>query len=55
MTAKAQSGQEKVWVFGKVEPGWYMARAVPDRQYADHLKSLGYQVQVSPAKPDVVA
>lgn len=42
-----------VWVFGKAEPGWYCARWMPDREYASHLESLGYEVRVQVEKPKV--
>jgi len=44
---------EKLWVFGKVEPGWYCAMGRWDAEWAKHLESLGYQVQRSINKPEV--
>jgi hypothetical protein len=44
----------KVWVYGKATVGWYVAKWVWDKEYAEHLKSLGYQVERSIAKPEVV-
>lgn len=40
-----------VWVFGKVEPGWYMAAWVWNDQYAKRIESLGYRVMRSQGKP----
>lgn len=34
-----------VWVNGKVEPGWYMARAIWNKQYAEDIRALGYEVE----------
>ena len=39
-----------VWAYGKVEPGWYMAKAIWRQSYADHLKELGYRVERSIGK-----
>lgn len=50
---KQQSNSDltKTWVFGKTVPGWYVARWIWRQDYADHLKSLGYEVQRSIEKP----
>jgi hypothetical protein len=40
-----------VWVYGKVEPGWYVAKRVWSQAYAEHLQSLGYRVERSKNKP----
>ena len=32
------------WVYGKVEPGWYIAKWTWDEKWADNLKSKGYSV-----------
>jgi hypothetical protein len=36
-----------MWVYGKVEPGWYCARKAWDTNWANHLVSLGYRVRSS--------
>ena len=41
----------KVWAFGIKEPGWYCARNPWNKEYADHLTSLGYRVERSIEKP----
>lgn len=41
----------KVWVMGKAEPGWYVARWEWNKAYADHLTSIGYEVRQSIEKP----
>ena len=38
---------ESVWVWGKVEPGWYMAKYKWDDWYAAHLRKLGYKTAKS--------
>ena len=40
-----------VWVYGKVDPGWYMAKSTWDSKYAEHLRQLGYAVKRSADKP----
>ncbi len=39
------------WVYGK--DGWYVAMNGWRDSYAEHLRSLGYQVVQSITKPDV--
>jgi len=34
----------KVWAYGKVTPGWYVAKCIWDKNYAAHLQELGYSV-----------
>lgn len=34
-----------MWVYGKIEPGWYLAAAVWSEIIAGHWRSLGYQVE----------
>jgi hypothetical protein len=34
-----------MWVYGKVEPGWYCASARWNTRWANHLVSLGYRVR----------
>lgn len=49
---KAPAGDTtKVWVFGKVQPGWYVARWMWNKEYAEYLVSLGYQVERSINSP----
>lgn len=44
----------KVWVYGKIEKGWYIARCRWNQEYARHLqKDLGYQVVRSIEKPEI--
>lgn len=43
----------KTWVYGKVEPGWYVARCVWDESYARNLESLGYLVERSQENPGI--
>ena len=40
-----------VWAYGIKEPGWYMARAIWNQSYADHLVTMGYEVERSIQKP----
>lgn len=40
------------WVYGKVEPGWYIARWTWDPEWATRLIYHGYRVERSIAKPD---
>lgn len=51
MAETQQGDPTKTWVYGKVEPGWYVARGVWSESWADHLKSLGYRVVRSADKP----
>jgi hypothetical protein len=44
-----------VWVFGKISPGWYMAKSVWDKAYAEHLQSIGYEVMRSVKNPGEAA
>jgi hypothetical protein len=39
------------WVFGKVDPGWYMACGAWNEEWARHLESQGYRVKRSGVKP----
>lgn len=39
------------WVYGKVHPGWYMARCIWVTEYSDDLKAMGYDVEMSAEKP----
>lgn len=50
MSDKNRGGN--IWVYGKVEPGWYLACQGWTEWYAEHLKSLGYCVERSFAKPN---
>jgi len=34
-----------MWVYGKAEPGWYLAKGTWDETLAAHWRSLGYQVE----------
>ena len=34
----------KTWVYGKAQPGWYVARAIWVECYADELRAMGYRV-----------
>lgn len=43
----------KVWAYGKVENGWYVAKWVWDETYARHLKDMGYQVERSIDNPEI--
>lgn len=47
------SGTAKTWVFGKVEPGWYVAMNGWNDSYASQLRALGYRVEMSTTKPEV--
>jgi len=40
-----------LWVMGKREPGWYMAKWAWDGAWAEHLRGLGYEVRQSEEKP----
>jgi len=42
----------KTWAYGKAETGWYVAHSTWNEKYADHLRSLGYEVRQSIKKPD---
>jgi hypothetical protein len=46
-----QGDPTMTWVYGKVEPGWYIAREIWTEEYARHLKALGYDVERSVGKP----
>ena len=47
-----ETGNElNVWVYGKKSPGWYCAMWGFNSSYAEHLKSLGYRVEISQSKP----
>jgi hypothetical protein len=46
-----QGDPTMTWVYGKVEPGWYIAREIWTEEYARHLKTLGYDVERSVGKP----
>lgn len=46
------SPMDHVWVMGKTNPGWYIARWTWDQDYADKLRKLGYEVRQSNAMPD---
>lgn len=48
-----QEEHPAVWAYGIVEPGWYCAKAVWSQDYANHLKSLGYRVEMSVKKPTI--
>jgi hypothetical protein len=37
------------WVYGKVEPGWYMARGTWSADYAEDLRRMGYTVVAATA------
>lgn len=40
-----------MWVYGKSEPGWYIAASVWSDKIAEHWRSLGYEVsQEDPRK-----
>jgi hypothetical protein len=43
------SNQDRLWVLGKT--GWYMAKWVWDNSYAEHLRSLGFEVVQSATDP----
>jgi hypothetical protein len=45
-------GPEKTWVFGKAQPGWYVARWTWNKVDADRWEALGYKVQRSIEKPE---
>jgi hypothetical protein len=49
-----QVGTARVWVYGKSEPGWYVACAKPDVSYANEVRAMGYSVAVQPDKPTEV-
>jgi hypothetical protein len=38
-----------VWAYGA--DGWYMAKGVWNKDYAEHLRDLGYDVERSVGKP----
>lgn len=42
-----------VWAYGIKEPGWYMAKAIWNEEYAQHLRELGYRVKRSINKPEL--
>jgi hypothetical protein len=44
--------QPHTWVYGKKNPGWYMARWMWVASYSEHLQSLGYSVVSSVDKPE---
>lgn len=53
-TAEAQgSYKADLAVFGKVEPGWYVAMNGWHDSYANDLRALGYRVEMSVTKPEV--
>lgn len=41
-----------VWIYGKAEPGWYVARWLPDPILEEHWKRLGYAAVTQATKPD---
>jgi hypothetical protein len=41
----------RVWAYGIVTPGWYVAKGIWDERYAEHLRSMGYKVERSIEKP----
>lgn len=43
----------KVWAYSIKQPGWYVAQSVWNEEYAQHLRSLGYQVERSKDSPKV--
>lgn len=49
--SEISNGADKTWVFGKAQPGWYVARWIWNGEYARHLESLGYKVERSVEKP----
>ena len=48
----ANNGVAKTWVFGKVQPGWYVAMNGWSDAYAKHLREQGYKVEMSVEKPE---
>lgn len=52
MKAAPTGDTTKVWAFGKVQPGWYVAKWVWNQAYASHLETLGFKVQRSINKPE---
>ena len=42
----------KTWVYGKVEPGWYLAMWGVFDEYIKHLRELNYEVIVGSKKPE---
>lgn len=53
MNTQQNNDPSMTWVFGKVQPGWYVARWIWNKEYADHLETLGYRVMKSVTKPEV--
>ena len=51
MNKAPQSDPTMTWVWGKVEPGWYVARWIWKADYAAELEAQGYQVIRSVEKP----
>jgi hypothetical protein len=43
-----------VWVNGKSQSGWYLAKQLWDAVYAKHLESLGFEVKQSTVNPESV-
>jgi hypothetical protein len=43
--------QTKVWLYGKIDKGWYVAKWLWDANYAKDMEVLGYQVKRSKEKP----
>ena len=42
-----------MWVYGKVEPGWYVAKSIWSDWCAERLRELGYDVVRSVQRPGV--
>lgn len=42
---------DHVWVYGKSNPGWYIASWVWSQKYADKLRTLGFEVRQSVSQP----
>lgn len=43
--------EPKVWIYGKAEPGWYVAATIASKQFADDMEVAGYQVRRQYNKP----
>lgn len=54
MNQQQQGDPTMTWVYGKTEPGWYVARWIWKADYAAELEALGYRVVRSKDKPTEV-